>query len=175
MDHNIRSATVADAEALCKFGFETFKETFLGHPLNKEEDVMQYLNEAFTVSQMESEINSDQSEIRLVVNNEAQIIGYIKVNFNVYDNGVQADYPAELQRIYVHSQYKRQGIGKKLMEEAIQIAKQRNCDVLWLGVWEHNTDAIKFYNKQDFNTVGEHVFVLGSDPQTDLILQRKLN
>jgi len=43
---------------------------------------------------------------------------------------------------------------------------------VWLGVWEHNPRAIAFYRKWGFEAVGEHVFVVGTDPQRDLVMTR---
>jgi ribosomal protein S18 acetylase RimI-like enzyme len=45
---------------------------------------------------------------------------------------------------------------------------------LWLGVWERNPRAIRFYEKQGFRDVGSYLFVLGTDPQTDRVMTRAL-
>jgi ribosomal protein S18 acetylase RimI-like enzyme len=45
---------------------------------------------------------------------------------------------------------------------------------MWLGVWEHNPRAIAFYHKHGFVDVGDHVFLLGEDPQTDIIMELDL-
>jgi ribosomal protein S18 acetylase RimI-like enzyme len=60
------------------------------------------------------------------------------------------------------------------MEECFEIAKEKGCDVMWLGVWEFNPRAQRFYEKHGFRVVGSHVFQLGADPQTDLLMQRKI-
>lgn len=42
----------------------------------------------------------------------------------------------------------------------------------WLGVWERNDRAIRFYARHGYERCGEHVFQLGDDAQTDYIMQR---
>jgi ribosomal protein S18 acetylase RimI-like enzyme len=41
---------------------------------------------------------------------------------------------------------------------------------LWLGVWERNDRARAFYTKCGFVDAGEHIFLFGSDPQTDRVM-----
>ena len=60
------------------------------------------------------------------------------------------------------------------MDECFKIAQENKCDVMWLGVWEYNPRAIRFYEKHGFVEVGSHVFQLGKDPQIDLLMQKKL-
>jgi ribosomal protein S18 acetylase RimI-like enzyme len=50
--------------------------------------------------------------------------------------------------------------------------ERRRSDVAWLGVWERNARAIAFYRKFGFAEVGEHVFLLGKDPQRDVVMAR---
>ncbi len=67
--------------------------------------------------------------------------------------------------------YKGNHIGKKLVENTIEIAKKNNQNYIWLGVWEKNLNAIKFYEKQGFEKYNTHVFQLGQDKQTDNLMK----
>ena len=60
------------------------------------------------------------------------------------------------------------------MDECIAIAKAKNRDYIWLGVWERNFKAIKFYERFGFKKFGEHEFVLGDDVQTDWLMALEL-
>lgn len=80
----------------------------------------------------------------------------------------------EISRIYVVNTAISTGIGKALMEECIQVAIQKNKEVIWLGVWEHNTRAISFYKKFGFIQFGTHLFMLGDDAQTDWLMKKEL-
>ena len=87
---------------------------------------------------------------------------------------VTAERPVELCRLYSTTEFIGKGVGQALMDECLKLARERNCDVMWLGVWEFNPRAQRFYEKQGFRIVGEHVFQLGSDPQTDHLMQIEL-
>jgi RimJ/RimL family protein N-acetyltransferase len=41
-------------------------------------------------------------------------------------------------------------------------------------VWERNARAIAFYEKCGFMQAGSHVFLMGTDPQRDLVMIRWL-
>ena len=49
-------------------------------------------------------------------------------------------------------------------------AAARGAQTMWLGVWERNFRAQKFYRKFSFADIGTHTFVLGHDRQTDLLM-----
>jgi ribosomal protein S18 acetylase RimI-like enzyme len=76
----------------------------------------------------------------------------------------------ELRRIYAVQEFIGKGVGKELMYRSIHEARQRDCDVIWLGVWEKNQRAIDFYKKWGFREVGAHLFALGDEPQNDLLM-----
>jgi ribosomal protein S18 acetylase RimI-like enzyme len=80
----------------------------------------------------------------------------------------------ELNRLYSHQEYLGKGVGQTLMDKCFDRGREENCDVMWLGVWEYNPRAQRFYEKNGFRFVGRHTFLLGSDPQTDLLMQKEL-
>jgi ribosomal protein S18 acetylase RimI-like enzyme len=80
----------------------------------------------------------------------------------------------ELKRLYVIRSWHGKGVAQALMHAAFDVARARGAKTLWLGVWERNERAVAFYGKHGFTRVGEHTFVLGSDPQTDWLLARPL-
>lgn len=85
------------------------------------------------------------------------------------------DKALEIERIYVLSEYHGKRIGQLLYEKAMQIAKQSNADYIWLGVWEENPRAISFYKKNGFVEFDKHIFKLGDDEQTDIMMKLQLN
>ena len=82
--------------------------------------------------------------------------------------------PVELQRLYVDRTAMGRGVGAALMRATLDAARSAGYRTLWLGVWERNARAISFYERWQFETVGDHVFRLGSDHQTDLIMARRV-
>ena len=74
----------------------------------------------------------------------------------------------ELKRIYVLEEFHGKGVAQRLMNFVIQSAQANQYQVVWLGVWEHNYRAQKFYEKYSFVHSGHtHDFPIGSTPQTD--------
>ena len=170
----IREAKPEDIPNIIAFGRQAFLDTFHGHPKNKHEDVMSYVDESFTTEAFTKEFQ-DPASTFLLAEIDSKLVGYAKIKQNVYDNGVVGSRPMEVCRIYVAKNQIGKGIGKELMLECLSRAKSNKNDVVWLGVWEFNPTAIDFYKKFGFERCGEHVFQLGSDPQTDWIFQLKLN
>ncbi|HEY4293204.1 GNAT family N-acetyltransferase [Luteibacter sp.] len=82
--------------------------------------------------------------------------------------------PVEIHRIYVDASFHGKGIAHVLIEACLEEAIQRKADAVWLGVWENNPKATRFYEKYGFETVGEHVFHVGNDAQRDLVMMRAL-
>jgi ribosomal protein S18 acetylase RimI-like enzyme len=77
----------------------------------------------------------------------------------------------EIERIYVTQAYQGKKVGQKLYEKAIQVAKDREVEYIWLGVWEENHKAIRFYTKNGFTAFDKHIFKLGDDVQTDIMMK----
>jgi ribosomal protein S18 acetylase RimI-like enzyme len=81
----------------------------------------------------------------------------------------------ELKRIYVLKRYLGMGIAQQLMDHILLYAAENRYEVVWLGVWEHNLRAQKFYEKYGFVNSGyTHDFPIGNTPQTDVWLWKFL-
>jgi ribosomal protein S18 acetylase RimI-like enzyme len=169
----LRRATAGDAEELTRLSFETFWDTFAGHPMNAPHDLDEYMRRAFTVEQIAKEI-TDPTSIFTLAEIDGEMVGYSKLIRDAIEPGVIATRPVELSRLYSNQRYLGKGVGKALMERCLDDARADGRDAMWLGVWEYNPRAQRFYEKNGFRVVGKHVFQLGSDPQTDLLMQREL-
>ena len=170
----IRHATVEDAETLADLSWRTFYDAFHDHPKNAPEDLKAYMDEFFNAAQLKKEL-SDENAIFLIAEIENKPAGYAKLLLEHIEEGVTAEKPIELCRLYSDQKYLGKGVGAALMQASLTEAKKRGCDVMWLGVWEYNPRAQAFYRKWKFEECGSHVFQLGSDAQTDLLMQRKVN
>jgi diamine N-acetyltransferase len=105
---------------------------------------------------------------------DGEAAGYAKLTVGATEEGIAAERPIELNRLYSHQRFLGKGVGRALMDECLARGRELGCDVMWLGVWEYNPRAQRFYEKFGFRYVGRHVFQLGSDPQIDLLMQRDL-
>ncbi|MBV9241917.1 MAG: GNAT family N-acetyltransferase [Acidobacteria bacterium] len=172
-DITLRKATRHDAVELTQVSFDTFWDAFAGHPMNAPHDLDEYMRRAFTVEQIGEELDDPRS-ILTIAEIDGEMAGYSKLIRDTIEPGITAIRPIELSRLYSHQRYLGKGVGKLLMERCFDDARAENRDVMWLGVWEYNPRAQAFYTKHGFRIVGKHVFQLGTDPQTDLLMQKEL-
>jgi len=169
----LRRATVADAGPLTDLAFETFWDAFAGHPRNAPHDLDHYMREAFTVERVAQELE-DPKAIFTVAEIDDEMAGYSKLILDAIEPGITAERPVELNRLYSQQRYLGRGVGQALMDRCFEDARRLTRDVMWLGVWEFNPRAQAFYRKHGFCAVDKHVFQLGTDPQTDLLMQKEL-
>lgn len=169
----IRQAVLEDAELLTDLSYKTFWDAFAAHPKNAPEDLNNYMRQAFNVEQISREL-SDERSIFLLAEIEGEIAGYAKIILDNIEPGIMASRPVELSRLYSQQKFLGQGVGQALMNACFERAKAENRDAMWLGVWEYNPRAQRFYEKNGFRVVGSHTFQLGSDAQTDLLMQKEI-
>ena len=168
---DIKRVTLTDIEQLQKLGKQTFSETFSDS--NTEENMAKYLEESFSLGKLTAEINDKNSEFYFAVF-EYNIIGYLKLNFGLSQTELKDDKTIEIERIYLLKGYQGKRVGQLLYEKALKIARQKNADYVWLGVWEENPRAINFYKKNGFVEFDKHIFKLGEDKQTDIMMKLRL-
>jgi hypothetical protein len=159
----------ADAEILLSYSKQTFYE-FFAH-LNDSANMDAYAATAFTSQSMLDQLTNANSEFYFAMI-DGQVVGYIKLNFNDAQTDVKDENATELERIYVSGEHHGKKIGKRLLDFAIDIARNKNFNYVWLGVWEHNQKAIGFYEHNGFEVFGSHEFLLGEDRQTDLLMKK---
>ena len=99
-------------------------------------------------------------------------IGYARLFDSAKPEAVSGSAPVELNRIYVDQTDTGKGYGSVLMEACLDTVDRAGYQTIWLGVWEKNVRAIAFYEKWGFRAVGSQRFVLGSDVQRDVLMDR---
>jgi len=167
---DIRRATIEDAKSLTDLSYTTFWDAFAHHPKNAPDDLAHYMRQAFNLEQISDELN-DPRAIFLLAEIDGELAGYAKLVCDNLEPGITAARPIELNRLYSQQKFLGQGVGQTLMDACFDLAKKEGFDTMWLGVWEYNPRAQRFYEKNGFQQVSSHTFVLGSDPQTDLLMQ----
>ena len=169
----IRTANEEDAGQLTELAYTTFWDAFAHHPKNAPDDLNHYMRQAFNLEQIAAELE-DEKSIFLIAEIDGKPAGYAKLIVGASEEGVSGKRPVELNRLYSHQEYLGRGVGQNLMDACFERARRHDHDVMWLGVWEYNPRAQRFYEKNGFRVVGRHTFQLGSDPQTDLLMQKEL-
>lgn len=167
----LRKVMASDIQELQKISKQTFLETFSVN--NTEENMKKYLEESFSVEKLMSELTDANSDFYFALI-ENDVIGYLKLNFGASQTELKDNKALEIERIYVSKEFHGKKVGQLLYEKAIQIAKQNNAAYVWLGVWEENPRAISFYKKNGFVEFDKHIFVLGDDEQTDIMMKLQL-
>ncbi|KQX00633.1 GNAT family N-acetyltransferase [Flavobacterium sp. Root420] len=167
----IKKISLNEIDQLQKIGRQTFQETFSDS--NSEENMKNYLEEGFSSEKLTAELNNKDSEFYFATL-ENNVIGYLKVNFGESQTELKDSKALEIERIYVSKEFHGKKIGQLLYDKAIEIAKQKNSEYVWLGVWEENLRALSFYRKNGFVEFDKHIFKLGDDEQTDLMMKLKL-
>lgn len=167
----ISKALISDVTTLQIIGKQTFFETFAAS--NTKEDMEKYLTENFTVEKITREVNNPGSHFFIAWEN-AEAIGYLKLNEGNAQTELQDKTSLEIERIYVKSDYHGKKIGQVLYEKALEVARIQKKKSIWLGVWEENPRAIKFYEKNGFVAFDKHIFKMGEDEQTDIMMRKTL-
>lgn len=168
----ITKVTISDIDQLQKIGRQTFYETFASG--NTEENMNKYLDEGFSFTKLTTELSDNNAEFYFATLDN-NVIGYLKINFGQSQTELKDNKAVEIERIYVLKEYHGKNVGQLLYDKAIKIARQKNADYVWLGVWEENPRAINFYKKNGFEQFDKHIFKLGNDEQTDIMMKLKLN
>ncbi len=167
----IRAITHSDLIPLQAISRQTFFETFADS--NSEENMTKYLDTAYAAEKLSLEMASPSSEFYFA-EIDGKVVGYLKVNFGVAQTELKDNSALEIERIYVLKEFHGAKVGQALYQKALEIAKSHNVNYLWLGVWEENHRALSFYKKNGFVEFDKHLFTLGEDTQTDLMMKLML-
>lgn len=169
---SIRSVTPEDLIRLQAISRQTFTEAFAAG--NTEENMSRYLEEGFSTKQLAAELDNEYSQFYFA-EQDGSVIGYLKLNIGPAQTELKEDKGLEIERIYVLEACYGQKVGQLLYHKAIEVAREMQAEYVWLGVWEENRRAIRFYEKNGFVAFDKHLFRLGSDEQTDLLMKRPLH
>jgi len=165
----IRRARADDAAALAALAERTFRATFAPH--NSDANMERHCARTYGAAIQGAEI-ADAARTTIVADHGGALVGYAQLRHASRTACVAAQRPAEIQRIYVDAPWQGRGVAQALMDAMLAHARERGADRVWLGVWEHNPRARRFYAKLGFDLAGDHAFVLGDEVQRDLVLAR---
>ena len=167
----VRRAAPSDAAMLAALAARTFHDTFADS--NTAEDMEQFLGATYGEEIQRAEIE-DPSMATLLAECEGILAGFAQIRMGEAPPCVKGPAPIEIKRFYVDRPYHGKGVAQQLMRSCEEVAGRENARTIWLGVWEHNDRAIAFYRKIGFVPVGSQPFLVGTDLQTDLVLERPL-
>lgn len=164
--------TAADLPELLTLSRQTFYETFAAG--NSKENVQHYIDSHLTEDRLLTEYNNSGS-VFYIVRLQHKAIAYLKLNYGPAQTELQDSKGLEIERIYVLAAHQGLRIGHMLLQSAITIAREQQLDYIWLGVWDQNEKAIGFYKRYGFVPFDSHIFQLGDDAQTDILMKLDLH
>ena len=170
MKLSIRHATTADAALIADISRQTFADTFA--PDNTKEDMDKFLAEQFTRGALMMEVGLREHTFLLAYAGD-EPAGYIKLRDGKKPAAIKGT-AIEIARLYATKNFVGKGVGRLLMQAAINEAINKEKETIWLCVWENNQRAIDFYAAWGFQKFGECDFVLGNDVQHDWMMRKEL-
>lgn len=171
MNLRLQRCSASDIGQLVTISRTTFIDAF--EKDNHPEDFKAYIDFAFERSKVLRELKNPDTVFNFVYK-DADLVGYLKLNENDTQTDITSDEAMELERIYVLKDFQGQHIGKWMLDEVKKIASTKRKDFLWLGVWEKNASAIRFYQNHGFSKFGTHPYYIGKDEQTDWLMRFEL-
>lgn len=182
----IRRAAAPDSEALAALGTEVFTATF-AHSCTREQ-LQAFLDEAYTPEAIARDIADSSKDVLVATEGNdsngssspgnggsGKLLGFLYLTRGSSEPCVEhLERPVELQRLYISLGAHGKGLGKALSLAADEMARSQGFRTMWLGVWEENHKAQAFYRKMGYERIGEHVFDVGGDLQTDEIWWKAL-
>lgn len=172
MPLKLREIKQADLPALQALAIETFRQTF-AHD-NSPQQLAEYFAQVYSLETLKQELANPES-LHILAEVDGQPAGFLKTNWGAAQTENELDAAYEIQRLYVLQEFQGQGIGKRLFEYALEQAQQSGFEWAWLGVWEKNVKAQKFYAKYGFERFSQHAFSVSEDKvDVDWLLKKKL-
>ena len=158
--------------ALSELAIASFVETF-GH-LYPPEDLAAYLQKAYAQDVLAAEVADPLQYWRIVFDETGRAAAYLQCG-PVGLPHPEAD-PAregELKRLYIHSDYQGGGLGRSLLNLALDHLNERyGAAAQWIGVWSQNHKAQKLYMSAGFEKVGDYLFAVGETRDEEFILRK---
>jgi ribosomal protein S18 acetylase RimI-like enzyme len=170
-EFQIVEVSLNDLKILQELSRRTFYQSFAA--VNKPENIKFFLDHHYSEEKLLSELLNPDSRFFFASQGDDPM-GYLKINQGMAQTVLPNDAGLEIERIYIDQAFKGRGIGKLFIDRAVESGKRSGANYLWLGVWEHNERAIRFYEKNGFHKFSKHIFNLGNDPQTDFLMKRDI-
>ena len=164
-----RGCSARDAEVVDAIFRKSFIDTF-AH-LYRSEDLEAFLAQ-FTKEAWEAELN-DESYCFQLAECEGKPVGFVKLGPSALP--VTTSGPAiEIRQFYVLHECRGTGVAHALMHWAMEEARVRGAREMYLTVYTDNRRARRFYERYGFEEVGPYIFMVGNQPDEDIIMRRTL-
>ncbi|MCW5911094.1 MAG: GNAT family N-acetyltransferase [Cyclobacteriaceae bacterium] len=167
----VREAIFDKIPAMRHVAITSYTDTFADS--NTPENLKAFFEATYNLPRFEQEFHEPGSKLYLAFD-EDEVVGFVRLRKSDEVVSYLGENTIELQRLYVLTSAQGKSVGRLLMEQALQYAVSNQLTWIWLGVWEKNYKAQKFYSRWGFERFSEHTFWMGDDPQVDWLLKKKL-
>jgi len=171
MTYRFEHPAVEGAAALAALKADTFSESFAA--ANDPAQLAAHLARAFPVDAVSAQLVDPRCDTTWVLD-DGKPVGYLKVNCGTAQTVPGLSDGLEVEQLYVLASHHGQGLGGQLLDLATEKARERGLTYVWLGVWEHNTNAISLYRHRGYEEFGQHVFMFGEEEQRDVLMRMDL-
>jgi len=172
MPYRLQKCSLSDLDELVRISRKTFVDAF--EKYNDPSDFEAYITFAFDRRKILSELKNNNSDFYFVYQRES-LVGYFKLNRGEAQTDLKMEESIELERIYVLELFQGKNVGQWMLDQAIDFAIKGQKKILWLGVWQKNKRAVKFYERHGFVKFGTHPYYIGQDKQTDWLMKFEFN
>jgi ribosomal protein S18 acetylase RimI-like enzyme len=158
-----------DAARLADLAATAFRETYLA--ANDPDVIEEHVATAHSTEAFALALADERCELHWLLRH-GDPVGYLKLNLAGAQTEPGLDDGLEVEQVYLLDAHQGHGLGRTLVEVALDAARRHGLTNVWLGVWEANGKAIGFYRSQGFEVFGAHTFRLGDEEQRDLLMRR---
>lgn len=171
MSITIAHATPDDLTALSALARATFLATFTHY--DDMSEVERHLDDICSEAYFRRMLS--RGDVLLLARDGGAAVGYAKAG--PLDLPVENPDPSrgEIHRLYVAPSHHGAGVGKRLMDAMLASPPLRDAATVYLGVWEHNLRAQRFYTRYGFAPVGGYVYPVGRYRDNEIIMARRRN
>lgn len=171
MKQTIRRVSLFEVERLRDLMEHTFRAAF--EASNDPVFFEQYCRESFALEEIVGELAAPQSEFWFAFLDD-ELAAYLKLNFDQHPAALASERTVQVERLYILEQFQNQHLGTRLLDFAEKRAQKFEAEWLWLSVWQENPAAVRFYERNGFETFGTEIFDVGDDPQVDWLMKRRV-
>lgn len=172
MELTFRPCGKNDLKELLSVARSTFYHAFIAD--NTPENMRLYLDNTFNVNTFSEDLELENTEFHFAYLMDNVLAGYFKLNRSDAQKGINDPEAIQLERLYVLKEFQRKKLGQQMLEKILEIARASGAKYIWLGVWEKNIPAIRFYERNGFVKFDEKEFIMGTEKQTDHLMKRNL-
>lgn len=166
----LRRAVPADALTLSVLATQVFLDTYATGGISA--DLAREATSVYSTAVFEGRLADRNVEI-ILATAEDHLVGFVDIAF-VTVCPVRDVTGFEVFRLYVQRPLLRQGMGRRLMQAAEQVARRHDQPAIWLTAWAGNTNALGFYKALGYDDVGPTEYVIEGQAYENRVLRKRL-